>query len=116
MYDLHEALEKCDIGVDREALLLDSLLFGDSQFHTSLDLPGKKLQQDQFRDEMAKLLRDWRAERWSAVGAQMGDILRGAVLDAFPQKYAVDESGRLRRQVLGASELGPSLTRHSSST
>merc|ERR1712048_490930 len=67
MYDLHEALEKCDLGVDREALLLDSLIFGDSHIHTSLDLPGKKLQQDQFRDEMAKLLRDWRAERWSAV-------------------------------------------------
>jgi len=105
MFDLQTALETCNIGNEKEAMLIDSLL-SDSHFHTSIDLPEAKIRQDEVSKGVREAVQDWRTQRWSALGSQLGDLLRGQVLLAFPQKYAIDDMGMLRHQLLGASNFG----------
>merc|ERR1712187_353921 len=113
--NLQHALEKCDIGREREALIVESLFYG-SQFETHLDLPETKMQEKQITEEMMKAVQDWRAERWSPLGARLGGMLRSTLLVVFPQEYAIDESGELRRQIMGASQASPLVMQHSGST
>merc|ERR1712107_640858 len=49
-------------------------------------------------------MEDWRAERWSQLGSRLGGMVRSSLLVVFPQEYAIDESGELRRQFLSASQ------------
>merc|ERR1712107_509355 len=104
--NLQNALEECDISREREALIVDSLFFG-SQFETRLDLPETRMQEKKITEEMVEALGDWRAERWAPLGARLGGMLRSTLLVVFPQEYAIDESGELRRQILSASQGGP---------
>jgi len=103
---LQTALEKCDISREREALIVDSLFYG-SQFETRLDLPESRMQEKKITEEMVKAIQDWRAERWAPLGERLGGMLRSTLVVVFPQEYAIDESGELRRQVLNASHASP---------
>jgi len=99
MLDLQVALRTCGLGPQQEALLLDGMKLG--EVHTSLDVPEmRSMTPQQERDNLSKsfaqALQDWKDRSWSAFGAQLGSVLRDMVVLTFPQKWSVDDAGRLR--------------------
>merc|ERR1711976_94261 len=65
------------------------------------------MQEKKISEDMVKALEDWRAERWAPLGARLGGMFRSTLVVVFPQEYAIDESGDLRRQILSASQASP---------
>eukprot|EP00401_Gymnodinium_catenatum_P006486 CAMPEP_0117524716 /NCGR_PEP_ID=MMETSP0784-20121206/35393_1 /TAXON_ID=39447 /ORGANISM="" /LENGTH=541 /DNA_ID=CAMNT_0005320881 /DNA_START=87 /DNA_END=1712 /DNA_ORIENTATION=+ len=106
MLDLQTALQMCNIGPEEEDMLLDSLSSG-SRFRTEVQLASDRPQSAEMTNGIAEALEDWRAERWPALGTELGKLLRSAVMISLSQKYAVDATGRLHRKMFGASESGP---------
>jgi len=99
MLDLQLALRTCGLGPQQEAVLFDAMHMG--ELHTKLELPEMaSMNTQQERDALSRgfsaALHDWREHSWSAFGAQLGSILRDMVLLTFPQKYSLDDAGRLR--------------------
>jgi len=48
-------------------------------------------------EKMAKAVRAWTTWNFEGFGYELGELFRDLVMLAFPQKYSVDASGRLRR-------------------
>lgn len=99
MFDLQVALRTCGLGPQQEAVLLDAMHIGSA--HAKLELPEmRSMSPQQERDSMEKsfteAMQDWKEHSWSAFGAQLGSILRDFLVITFPQKWSVDDAGRLR--------------------
>jgi len=105
MMDVQLALTRCNIGPAQEAMLIDAFESG-GKIHTELSVPNQKVDASGVSSLLASALEDYKDERWFDFGAQLGSALQDMAVVGFPQKYEVDSVGRLRKKILGASELG----------
>jgi len=103
MFNLQLALQQCGISPQQEAFLIDAL--GSGHLHAKVIVPQMRVKGDEISAAAARAIQDWEHQQWYDFGTELGGLLREIVLITFPQKYSVDESGKLRRQILGASEL-----------
>merc|ERR1712146_532988 len=106
MMDVQMALTRCDIDPTEEAMLVDA--FETGKMKTKLNVPeGQQMQSGSgFASLLSSALEDLQDRRWHAFGSQIGDAMQDLVVVGFAEKYEVDDAGRLRKKILGASELG----------
>jgi len=106
--ELPNMLRICGVTDEQQEMLVDSLLALD-QLHVHFQLPAAA--QDADFDETVKQLKraadDWKALDWFALGKDLGKMLQGLVLQVFPQQYAVDDAGALRKRLLGLAVAAP---------
>jgi len=106
MMDVQMALTRCDIDPTEEAMLVDA--FETGKLKTKLNVPdGQQVQSGPgFASLISSALEDLQDRRWHAFGSQIGDAMQDLLVVGFAEKYEVDDAGRLRKKILGASELG----------
>eukprot|EP00929_Paragymnodinium_shiwhaense_P029466 TRINITY_DN16874_c1_g1_i1.p1 TRINITY_DN16874_c1_g1~~TRINITY_DN16874_c1_g1_i1.p1 ORF type:complete len:567 (-),score=133.04 TRINITY_DN16874_c1_g1_i1:438-2138(-) len=111
MLDVQVALRFCGITPVQEAMLFDAMRSGSVVSRVALPPPrggsASAVVTDGSADvtqTMTTALEDWRQHSWTAFGKQLGDLLRDVALVAFPQKYAVDTTGRLQQVIEQAEE------------
>lgn len=105
LMEIPSALRKCNMTLEQEEMLLDSLRTYQFQNPTL----GLSIHDDGaigVGDEVTGAVRDWAQHDWRSCGMHLGALLRELVLGFFPQKYSVDGAGKLRKQLLGASAVG----------
>lgn len=111
MFDLQVALRTCGLGPEQEAMLIDAMDAGSAR--AKLNLPGMhgmtpQMERESLSTAFAMALEDWKEHSWSAFGAELGSILRDMIVVAFPQKYSMDDAGRLRSMLQLSERRGSS--------
>lgn len=102
MLQLPTALSRCDLGIENEQMLGEALKTMGSlkfQFH----MPHDRVSMKRIGDRMAKGVQSWTNWHFHEYGHEIGFMLRELMLMIYPQKYTVDQSGRLRRQLESSS-------------
>lgn len=90
------ALEKCGLSTDMQTMLTDAIE-SLKDVKVKLTIPIGQHATPNTADIMAKAVEDWTNWNFESFGYQMGKMLREIIMLAFPQKYSVDASGRLRK-------------------
>merc|ERR1712187_522520 len=103
--DVQLALQRCDINPAKEAMLIDTFESG-GKFKAKLDVADTHVQADAVPSLLSSALEDFKDRNWHAFGAQLGRAMQQAVVVSFPQEYEVDNTGRLHKIVLEATDLG----------
>jgi len=105
MMDVQMALTRCNIDPTEEAMLIDAIATGKLQ--TRLNVPDEQqFHSAGFASLLSSALEDMQDRRWHAFGSQIGEAMQDLAVVGFSEKYEVDVTGRLRKKILGASELG----------
>jgi hypothetical protein len=113
LMQLPMALEKCDVDEDTQNMLMEAIqTIG--QLRVNVSFPGSQAASQHFRvkeitDRMAKSIEAWTNWDFKRFGLELGVLLREFVLMALPQKYTVDDKGRLRRQLFSSTRIGQQL-------
>lgn len=104
--DLQIALRRCGFTTEQEAILWDAMVVGKG-VHMKLEIPeGEAMDMPDASGNTARAVRDWRARRYDKFGERLGVALREVVLEAFPEKYWVDDTGALRTQLISLADAG----------
>jgi len=98
MMDLQLAITNCGINPVQEAVLFDAMHSG--TVRSRLVAPaGSSLAAQRPRDELSqafsKALQDYKTQTWTDFGTELGSIVREMVVVAFPEKYSLDDTGKL---------------------
>merc|ERR1712151_255785 len=107
--DVQLALQRCDISPTTEAMLIDTFESG-GKFKAKLDVPDSQAHADAVPSLLSSALEDFKERNWHAFGSQLGKAVQQAVVVSFPEEYEVDDTGKLRKIVLEATELGQTST------
>jgi len=102
MLQLPTALSRCDLGIENEQMIGEALKTMGSlkfQFH----MPHDRVSMKRIGDRMANGVQSWTNWHFHEYGHEIGFMLRELMLMIYPQKYTVDQSGRLRRQLESSS-------------
>merc|ERR1712048_1445241 len=105
LMDVQLALRRCGISPDKEAMLIDTFESG-GKFKAKLDVPDSQVHADAVPSLLSSALEDFKDRNWHAFGSQLGKAVQQAVVVSFPQEYEVDDTGRLHKIVLEATDLG----------
>jgi hypothetical protein len=95
MMQFPTALSNCGMDQSIQAMFSEAIN-SLSQVNAKIQFPNGNFKSNAAADEMAKAVEAWTTWNFEAFGYQLGKFLRQIVLIAFPQKYAVDDTGRLR--------------------
>merc|ERR1712217_297975 len=109
LMDVQLALRRCDISPTTEAMLIDTFESG-GKFKAKLDVPDSQAHADAVPSLLSSALEDFKERNWHAFGSQLGKAVQQAVVVSFPQEYEVDDTGRLHKIVMEATELGQTST------
>merc|ERR1712070_503553 len=90
------ALQKCGLSTEMQTMLTDAIQ-SLNDVKVQLKIPMGQHATPNTADIMAKAVEDWTNWDFEAFGYQMGKMFREMLVLVFPQKYAVDGSGRLRK-------------------
>jgi len=113
MMDLQVALTRCNVGPAQEAMLIDAIESG-TKIHSKLQLANSHTTGSGVASLLTSALEDFRDKHWYEFGDQLGKAMQDMVVVTFAQKYEVDDVGRLRSKLLGASEIHSVHPEHSS--
>jgi len=97
------ALSKCGVNEEMQSTFMEAIQSLNSirvQFHmpsTGLAQYSVNNEATEVSEKMAKAVRAWTTWNFEGFGYELGELFRDLVMLAFPQKYSVDASGRLRR-------------------
>merc|ERR1712048_439311 len=92
------ALERCGAGARTQQMLMEAIRsLADVQI--KFLFPEDRLKAMKVTDEMAKAVKAWTDFDFVTFGEEIGKLLRELVMLAFPQKYSVDNLGRLHRKL-----------------
>jgi len=96
------ALSNCGVSQEMQSTFMEAIQSLNAlkvQFHMPADsnMAGVTDQATEVTNKMAKAVEAWTNWDFEGFGFQLGELLRELVMLAFPQKYSVDASGRLRR-------------------
>merc|ERR1712228_1011645 len=103
--DVQLALQRCDISPAKEAMLIDTFESG-GKLKAKIGVPDSKVNADAVPSLLSSALEDFKERNWHAFGSQLGKAVQQAVVVSFPQEYEVDDTGRLHKIVMEATELG----------
>merc|ERR1719476_664346 len=96
-------LQKCDVDQDTQDMLMEAIQTV-GQLRISASFPGSQhFKVKEITDRMAKAIEAWTNWDFKQFGLELGVLLREFVLLSLPQKYTVDDKGRLRRQLYSSS-------------
>jgi len=77
-----------------------------------LSVPNENVKTASVAKLLSSAMEDYKDQQYYEFGKQLGKALQDMVVVTFPLKYEVDESGKLRNTILGASEVDISSTQH----
>merc|ERR1712187_805653 len=98
------ALRRCGISPTTEAMVIDTFESG-GKFKAKLDVPDSQVHADAVPALLSSALEDFKDRNWHAFGSQLGKAVQQAVVVSFPKEYEVDDTGRLHKIVIEATEL-----------
>merc|ERR1712151_1388054 len=110
MMDVQLALRKCNIGPAQEAMLIDAWEEDGESLKTKLSVPNENIKTSDVAQLLSSAMEDFKDQQYYNFGKQLGKSLQDMVVVTFPMKYEVDDIGRLREKLLGASEVGQNVT------
>lgn len=90
------ALANCGVAQDVQTMFMEAVKSLD-QVNVQIRFPHDKFAAQSAADDMAKAVESWTQWNFKGFGYELGKLLRELVMLALPQKYSVDDSGRLRR-------------------
>merc|ERR1712232_669794 len=76
------------------------------KFKTKLDVPDYKVESGAIPSLLSSALEDFKYRDWHAFGSQLGKAMQQMTVATFPQEYEVDDTGKLRKIIIKATELG----------
>merc|ERR1712048_1083832 len=91
------------------AMLFDTFESG-GKFKAKLGMPDGQVQTGAAPSHLSTALDDFKERNWHAFGTQLGKAMQSMVVSSFPQEYEIDDTGRLRKLVIEAAEMGQSST------
>jgi len=106
LLQLPMALQRCGLGADSQRMFLEAIN-SLKHVHVRVTFPNDRIQVMKATDRMARAVEAWTNWDFETFGKEVGMLLRELVMLAFPQKYSVDASGRLRRNLLDLSAQSP---------
>jgi len=110
--ELPKALKRCGVDSEEEQMLMEAVEALD-QLRLRVRMPhGTELSIDHAAEVLKQAVKDWSQLRWFALGKDLGQMLREAVVTAYSGLYTVDNTGRLRRQLLGLSAVSKEAASH----
>lgn len=90
------ALEKCGIAQDMQDMFMEAIKsLNDVQ--VQFKFPDTQFTATEAPDRMARAVEAWTNWDFEGFGFELGTLFRELTMLAFPQKYAVDASGKLQR-------------------
>jgi len=90
------ALSKCGVAQDMQTMLMEAIKTL-SAVKVRFQFPDDRVHGEEAADKMAKAVEAWTNWNFEGFGYELGELFRELIMLAFPQKYSVDASGRLRR-------------------
>jgi len=93
---LPNALEKCNINPQAQHMLLEAIQTM-GHVHVKMNFPDDKINAKDGSLKVGKAVEAWTNWDFHKFGLELGKLLREFVMLGFPQKYSVDEAGRLHR-------------------
>jgi len=95
------ALQRCDVlGAETEQMFEEALrTLGSIRFN--FELPDDKIQADKATEKVAVAVERFAQHDFYGFGKELGVLFRELLLLVLPQKYSVDTSGRLQRNLVG---------------
>jgi len=96
MMQLPNALSNCGISQDIQTMFTEAIQ-SLKDINIQVKFPQAKFDPNAEADEMAKAVEAWTNWNFEDFGYELGKLLRELVLIALPQKYSMDDSGKLRR-------------------
>merc|ERR1711879_379825 len=106
MMSVQQALRKCNIGPAQEAMLIVAWEEGGESLKTKLSVPNENIKTSDVAQLLSSAMGDFKDQQYYQFGKQLGKSLQDMVVVSFPMKYEVDDLGKLRKKVIGASEVG----------
>merc|ERR1712187_583776 len=103
--DVQLALRRCNIDAAKEAMLIDTFESG-GKLKAKIDVADSVADAGAVPSLLSSALQDFKERNWHAFGSQLGKAVQQAVVVSFPQEYEVDDTGKLRKIVIEATELG----------
>lgn len=98
LMQLPTVLARCNINKDTESMLGEALqTLGQLQVH--MGLPVGSTKKKDLAETIALSVSAWTHWDFRTFGKALGELLREFLIRLFPQKYTVDDSGRLRRKL-----------------
>eukprot|EP00928_Gymnodinium_smaydae_P047953 TRINITY_DN32017_c0_g1_i1.p1 TRINITY_DN32017_c0_g1~~TRINITY_DN32017_c0_g1_i1.p1 ORF type:complete len:599 (+),score=120.84 TRINITY_DN32017_c0_g1_i1:71-1798(+) len=98
MLDMQIALRRCGFTAEQEAILWDAMEAGKG-WHMKIHTPDKDATGKDIKKNMELAVSEWEDQDYSGFGQRLGVALREMAMKAFPEKYYVDSTGKLRRQL-----------------
>jgi len=102
MMQIPVALSRCDLDEDRQQMMKDAFMgLSDGTLSLTLDTP-RKVTTYSLEDHLARAVECWREianDGGISFGHALGKLFQDAASLAFPQKYLVDDLGRLQLRV-----------------
>jgi hypothetical protein len=99
------ALSKCGVSSNIQTMFTEAIQ-SLGQLHVQFHFPQDRFraENDQFRAEdatgkMAKAVEAWTNWDFESFGYELGELFRELIMLAFPEKYSVDDTGRLQQYV-----------------
>jgi hypothetical protein len=103
MMQLPAALQRCDIDVEHQGMLMEAIqTIGHLNVHMSF--PRGRATLDEISARMANAVEQWTDWHFTSFGREVGVMLREFVLMVYPLKYSVDKGGLLRRDLASIKE------------
>jgi len=98
-------LQRCDLmNSDTQDMLMEAIhTMGSLRFN--FDFPDDKVQAEEATEKVAKAIERFEKQDFLGFGQELGKLFREVLLLAFPEEYAVDESGHLIRKLTGLARL-----------
>jgi hypothetical protein len=97
------ALQRCGLGANTQSMIMDAVQ-SLKYVRIKAVFPDDQLRVMKATDRMARAVKAWTNWDFKTFGKEIGKLLRELVMLAFPQKYSIDNAGRLRQELLGYNE------------
>mmetsp|Transcript_130481 Transcript_130481/g.225573 ORF Transcript_130481/g.225573 Transcript_130481/m.225573 type:complete len:376 (+) Transcript_130481:1-1128(+) len=95
------ALQRCDVLSTETQQMFGEALSTFSSIRFDFKFPDDKIQADQATEKVAEAVERFAHHDFYGFGEELGQLFRELLLLVLPQKYSVDTSGRLQRNLVG---------------
>merc|ERR1712072_1241482 len=102
------ALQRCGLGASTQRMFMEAIQ-SLRNVHVKAVFPDDRIQAMKATDRMARAVEAWTNWDFGTFGKEVGMLLRELVMLAFPRKYSVDDSGRLRHELISYSQQTPGI-------
>lgn len=97
MMQMPIALKQCNLNKHQESMLIDGLKSMGTDMKFDFVNGGKAPSKQAVANSMATVIKDWSQFKWNNFGRDSGSLMQAMAHQMFPEKYSIDEDGRLKQ-------------------